>query len=562
MATSPNDSQNHNVVGSDGIQPIYQPLELFRMWDVDVLFQRGQQGIGKYIPKAKDWAVDRETGARWRVDNFDPVELTYDLVPFGNNINMALTTEDLLFAQAPGWPSEAYRIYLDSTVFPYRLDVDTFCVIRQVNAAYAKIIHGPLHGPHEVISKMYDANGNFITENVPLSLTALEQGWTNYSWKCIDTCFTNKKFQDGDVLTVVIYSQDGHMLSFTNLAVVNSNFMRDLNAPRRVIKNIRAKSPFLSETDPQRLLIPLNWNKASMNVEGVVQYNDGSEVTLPIDGRKFQLGGWQQILSSIPGQEVDLVLRYIMDVNESAAPEVIAFNNGIPFPMRAEVVQANNSYSLKLYPYPVWNPNTSSYSLRWFMVNLDRQFVREVTGYVKPAANGQVFNGALFGVVQRIQVSLNIREVVSTYKPFIHTQVAEITLYGTPNNFPTPWVVLSNLTDNIPYGGNLRAKYEGIKSLSVHNDIDTYQEWLQRLYLNLFPISETPEDSASIVKPTHFIIKHKTQEVTVPVDQWEETISFLEDVVNHETIYITWVRETSSGYLYLAVGALIVQNIV
>ena len=555
------DSENHNVVGSDGIQPIYQPKELFRIWDIGVIYT-GQQGTGKYIPKVNDWAVDTKTGSRWRVVSLDQTTLIADLQPFGDSISMALSAEDLLFAQAPGWPSEAYRIYLDSTVFPYRLDVDTFVTIRQVNAAYVKILYGALHGPHEVISKMYDANGNFVTENVPLSLTALEAGWTNYSWKCVDTCFTNRKFKDGDVLTVVVYSQDGHMLSFTNLAVVNSNFVRDLNAPRRVIKNIYAKSPFLSETDPQRLMIPLNWNKSSMNVEGVVQYNDGSEVTLPIDGRKFQLGGWQQILSSIPGQEFDLVLRYIMDANESAAPEVIAYNNGIPYPMRGEVVQANHSYTLKLYPIPVWNANTSAYILKWYMVNLDRQFVKDVTSYVRASANSQVFNGALFGVVQRIQVSLNIRDVVSTYKPFVHTQVAEITLYGTPNNYPTPWIVLSNLTDNVPYGANLKAKMETAKGLSVHNGVATYEEWLQRMYLNLFPISETPEDASAVVKPTHLILKYKDQEVTVSVEDWGETVVFMENLVPHETILITWVRETSSSYMYLAVSALMLQDAV
>lgn len=555
------DSENHNVVGSDGIQPVYQPKELFRIWDIDVLYT-GQQGSGRYVPKQNDWAVVTTTGSRWRVISVDPVTLIPTLEPFGDSINMALTAEDLLFAQAPGWPSEAYRIYLDSTIFPYRLDVDTFVTIRQVNAAYVKIIHGPLHGPHEVISKIYDASGNFVTENVPLSLTALEAGWTNYSWKCVDTCFTNKKFKDGDVLTVVVYSQDGHMLSFTNLAVVNSNFMRDLNAPRRVIKNIYARSPFLSETDPQRLLIPLNWNKSSMNVEGVVQYNDGSEVALPIDGRKFQLGGWQQILSSIPGQEFDLVLRYMMDGNESAAPEVIAHNNSIPYVMRGEVVQANNSYTIKLYPYPIWNFSTSAYSLKWFLINLDRQFVRDVTAYVRAAANTQVFNGALFGVVQRLQVSLNIRDIVGTYKPFVHTQVSEITLYGTPHNYPTPWVVLGSLTDNIPYGGNLRADKESAKSLSVHNNIEKYEDWLQRMYLNLFPLSETPEYTSSVIRPTHFIIKYKNQELTIPVENWRDVLFFVDDVDKHETVYLTWIRETSDAYMYLAIGALIVYNIV
>jgi hypothetical protein len=553
------DSENHNVTGIDGIQPVYNPKDLWKTWSLDELYM-GQQGKDRYVPKVNDWAVNVLTGARWRVSAVDQITLVPTLVPMGNDINMALSAEDLLFAQSPGWPSEAYRCYLDTTVFPFRMDVDNFLAIRQVNAAYVKVIYGPLYGNHEVISKIYDNAGNFVSENVGLSLTALEAGWTNYSWKCVNTFFTNRMFQDGDMVTVVVYSQDGHVLSFTNLAVVNSNFLRDLNAPRRVIKHISARSPFLSETDGQKLLVPLNWNQGSINVEGVVHYNDGTELVLPIDGAKFQLGGWRSILSSIPGQQFDLVLRYMMDDTETAAPEINAFGNSIPFPMRAEIVEASNSYTLKLHPLLIWNPNTSAYDIRWFMINLDRDVVRDVTSYVQVAANSPAFNGALFGVVQRIQVSLRLRDVVSTWKPFIHTQIAEFTLYGTPGNYQSPWAYKASTADELPYGGSVFARKVGPKAVTMLAGATTQQEWLTALYQRLAPLVATPEDTQSYIQPTHVSVEHDNQSVIVPVADWDDPVNFLNDVDLHDTLHLTWMRETGSGFIYLAKAGLIVQN--
>jgi hypothetical protein len=275
--------------------------------------------------------------------------------------------------------------FIDDTTFPYRLDVDDSLHLRAVSAAYVKIVRGSIYADYSVVAFQMDAAGNIETDNIALDLVAVEPGWVNYNIKTIRPSFTNTKFADGDVLTVLVFSREGHLLSHTPLVVVNSNFIRQSTAPIKHIKNISLKSPYLSETNPSLLQLPTNWNNNTLNIKGVLHYSDGSSVELPIDGRKFSLDGWDSMITSIPGQPFDFNLRYSMDAGEAAAPEVSAFNNGINLPIRAVLVEVNNSYSVKLYAYPVWNKISQTFVLKWYLTNLDRTFFRDVSQLVRIA---------------------------------------------------------------------------------------------------------------------------------------------------------------------------------
>ena len=553
------DSTNHNVVGTDGIVPSYNPEGLWKTWAINEIFM-GTVGKNRYVPKVNDHVIEPVSNTRYLVKSLDQVTLLSELVPLGGNNSLALSSTDLLFATGPGWPSQAYRIYIDDNVFPYRLDVDSFLSIRTVNAAYVKIIHGSIYGEHEVISQVYDASGTFLTDKVGLDLLAVEPGWQNYHIKAVKTCNCTKKFLNGDTLSVVTYSSTGHVLNVTPLAVVNSNFIRDLNSAQRYITHTSIRSPFLSETNPELLLLPLNWTKSSMNIMGVLHYSDGSEAVLPIDGRKFSMRGLDQLLSSIPGHSFDMVLHYALEPTEATYHETSSFNNGINTKIRVELVDPNYSYSVKLFVYPYWDTPTQGFKLRWYMFNLERNMYRDVTAEVKFAANSNLFDGYRFGATQRLQVTLNLRDVMPTYKAFQHTQVVEVSLYGRPMDFPTPWTVKHNLTDANVYGGALKAQLKGLTTISVKSGIATQEEWLQRVYKDTYPLMENPENINLLINPTHFHILHGSQITTFPISDWDLDLNLPVTVKQYDTVRILFTRQVSSGELYLSMAAMNVQN--
>lgn len=554
----PTDGTNHNVVGTDGIKPSYNPEGLWKTWAISEIYTGGP-GSNRYVPKVLDHVVEPSTNTRYKVNSLSQVTLIPELVPLGSNNSLALSSQDLLFATGPGWPSQCYRIFLDDTVFPYRLDVDAFTWIRQVNAAYVKIIHGSLYGDHQIVSQVFDASGTFITDQVGLDLAAVEPGWTNYHIKTVKTCNCSQKFVNGDVLTVIIYSADGHVLGITPLSVVNSNFIRALNAPQKSITHTSLRSPFLSETNPNLLLLPLNWTTATMNLTGVVHYSNGDEVEIPVDGRKFTMQGLQQLLSSIPNHEMDMVLHYSLDPTETTTHETSSFNNGINTPYRVRLVDPNYSYSVRLYAFPVWDEIGQQFQLTFWMFNLERNIYRNVTGSVRFAANSPLFDGSSYGVVQRFQVTLNLRDVIPTYKAFAHTQVFEVSLYGTPTDFPTPWIVRHNLSDALPYGGALYALLGGNGSVNLSSGIQTFEEWKDRVYLKSYPLTETPEDPSAIIQPTHFDVLFNGQTTTFPIDQWNQNLVLSSPGTVRKSVHIVFKRMVSSGPLYLAMSSMVLK---
>lgn len=553
------DGINHNVVGTDGIKPSYNPEGLWKTWAITEIYS-GTSGSKRYVPKVLDHVIEPSTNTRYKVKSLSQVTLIAELEPLGSNNSLALSSQDLLFATGPGWPSQCYRVFLDDTVFPYRLDVDAFTWIRQVNAAYVKIIHGSIYGDHQIVSQVFDASGTFITDKVGLDLAAVEPGWQNYHIKTIKTCNCSQQFINGDVLTVIVYSNDGHILGITPLSVVNSNFIRALNAPQKSITHISLRSPFLSETNPNLLVLPLNWTTASMNLMGVVHYSNGSEVEIPVDGRKFTMRGLQQLLSNIPGQEFDMTLHYALDPTETTTHETSSFNNGINVNYRIQLVDPNYSYSIRLYAFPVWEETTQQYQLTFWMFNLERNIYRNVTGSIRFAANSSLFDGSRFGVLQRFQVSLNLRDIVPTYKAFAHTQVFEVSLYGKPSDFPTPWVVKHNLTDAAVYGGSLFGLIAEEGSVNLTSGIQTFEEWKDRFYLKSYPLTETPENPTSVIQPTHFDVLYNNQVTTFAIGQWDQNLILPTQGVVRKSVFIIFKREISTGSLYLAMASVVLKN--
>ena len=546
------DAINHNVFGTDLKQPVWNPKALWKTWDIQEIYT-GSEGADRYVPKIRDHVKDPMTNQTWVVTAIDQLTLLPTLQALGTSNSQVLSSQDLLFASGPGWPSQTYRVFIDDTVFPYRLDVDDSMHMRAVSAAYVKIIEGAIYADYTVVGFQMDAAGNIETDNIGLDLIAEEPGWVNYHVKTVRPAFTNKKFKDGDVLTILVFSREGHLLSHTPLTVVNSNFIRQSTAPVKHIKNISVKSPYLSETNPTLLQLPTNWNNNTFNVKGVLHYSDGSNVELPIDGRKFSLDGWDSMITSISGQPFDLNLRYSMDAGEAAAPEVSAFNNGINLPIRATLVEVNNSYSVKLFAYPVWNSVSQGYDLKWFLTNLDRSFYRDVSQLVRASANSQAFDGFSFGQLQRLQVTLNLRDVFTTYKSYQHTQAVDITLYGSPVDFPTPWVVKHNRMDSAVFGAGLFGT-RAVNGIKLTSDIVTKEEWVLRFYKNLRPITDSASDDLSIVEPNKFTVVFGGRSTDFTIDQWNETLVLPVVPQTTDTVFIVFKRETASGDLVLGVA--------
>ena len=542
MATNPYGP----VYGTDNQQPIRQDNAPWRMWGLADIYV-GKEGKDRYVPKVLDYVIRPETYETWIVRSVDPVTLIPVLEPirpFGTSSEM--TREDILFGVGPGTQSQLLRVYLNKTNFPYRMTVDTHCFVGGASMAYAVIYkNGDPSVGGEPVSKMYDNSGNFIGVEVPLETVALDSH-VNHSIKIVSECYANEEIPDGEPLYVVFYSADGVPRSKAMLLCENTTYIRGLDIQRKFVTNISLESPWLTGSDTNVLKFPLNIPRDGLDLVGVVNYNDGSKLRLPVNNTKFQMAGLDGYISSIPGEKFDLTLLYNLSENElSYAGQGMYVNRKVTAPYSVITETVDPGYTVKMFMYPFWNAAASGYRMRYWLYSLARNSYVEVTDFINYSAETGSFDPRLYGVKQRLQVSLNLRKVSQNFKPMIHTQMFEVTLFGTPQDSNTPWVVNGTMSPTQPgYGRNCVAQRTGVNTYSLRSNFTTRDEWVKAFYLNSEPLVDRRSE---VYAPdvTHFWASTddgKTWTQYYINDAWNQDMTSRTPILPYSTILLRFTR--------------------
>lgn len=550
-----------NIVGTDNVSPVYNPDGVWQWWSIHNLWQ-GTVGQNRYVGKVNDYVIDPETFTTWIIEAVNNVTLIPTLREIRPaNMSFSLSESDILFGVGPGTQSDTYRVYLDQSVTPHVLAVDIRLKIAGTMASYAKLFKGSdVSNQGHVISKVYDSNGNFISENVPLELVAIDSH-NNYSIKTISVCHCLEDLLDGEIVTAVIYNDQGHVVSKRQLLIENTAFIRSTNISQKYVSHISIESAFLSSSEINTIHFPLNIPLNALNVMGIVHYSDGSSLRLPVDGNKFRLFGLEQFVSSIVGQQIELVLSYALGPNEVAYGGVSADGHYVTEPYHLVTINPNNSYTVKLFGYPVWINEAEGYTIKWWLFNLDRNVYFDVTPYVQFSSQTGAFNPKGYGYLQRKAVNINLRDISGAFQSFIHVQLVDIVLQGPPDNSiaQTAWTVSHESMDTRPsYGNGIYARRVSANVINVSSGLDTEAHWLEKLYLQTYPLLDRTSE-LSVPNPTHFIISVNNQDNEFAIGQWNQNLLLSANPAQHSTITIRFIRRTSSGDLQLSIAAMITK---
>ena len=553
------------VVGSDGLVPIYNPEDRWCWWSInEIWLGPSYPAANKFVPKVKDYVIDPDSTEIWIVDSIDAITLEPTLRPINlTRKDSALSQRDILFGVGPGAATNTYRAYLNTSVYPHTLTIDTRHRVGGSLNSYAKIFLGvdTSAANGKVISKVYDNSGNLVSTNVPLELIALDSH-ENYAIKSIKTCHIVEDLPDGEVVTAVIYSDDGHVTWREQFMIVNSDLIADTSQGTRYITDISLESIWLSPTITNQLEYPLNIPMNGLNMMGVVHYSNGDTLRLPVDGGKFAMLGLDGRLSTIVGQPTDLVLRYLMSSSEVGYAANGVQGRKIVKPFKIVTVNPNDSIAVKLFGYPVWQGAAVGYTLRWFLLNMARNVYFEVTPYVKFAENTGPFDPKLYGYLQRKAVTINLRDVSGSFIPFVHTQVVDVVLNQPPSQDTLPsWTVATESSETHPRYG---FKTYGIRKTSglvnFQSEFTTLEDWLAAYYLATIPLVN-PSEEVRAPTPTHFIVEYNGVETEWPVTSWDQDLNLAQSTAAGSTAIFRWIRRLPSGDLQLAYSAAIIKTI-
>ena len=541
------------VTGSDGHAPMYDPESGWRIWAMHELYL-GVDGRLKYVPKVKDHVKDVDTLAEYKVVYVDPVSLIPTLEP------IRVGESDLL----TGPSADSYRVYLDTSVVPHILAVDARLRVAGSMCEYAKIYRGSdISSTGQVVSFLFDTNGDYLTDRIPLELASIDSH-TNASIKVVTRCHTKEKMKDGERVTVVIYDSQGHVVAIRSLIVVNTSFIRNIGAGLKYISHIALESPFISTSNPNVLEYPINVPVQAFNMHGLVYYSDGSVVKHPVDGVRFKMLGLEPFVSTVVGQKIKLVLSYKLAQDEATYAAHSSQGKFVTEGYDLITTQQDGAYTVKLFCYPVWVDSSIGYRLNWFMMDLNRDVLLDVTPFIYFNSNSDVFDGKNYTKNQMLSVRINLKDASRGLKSYIHTQVVYVALKAGGDSKGTRWLVASEINQNPYYGLGVVAKAKSLIpqlfSVNLASGCSNLSEWLEKVYLPTKPLMDRKKESQE-PQPTHIVVHYGSSTQEWPIADFNKDLQVTGSLDLHKNLYVEFTRKVGTDTLRLSIAGFSMEDI-
>lgn len=341
-----------------------------------------------------------------------------------------VTRTEVVLGTGPGLASEGYRLYVNNKVIPHHAFIDSRVVIAGAENSYVKFFKGfDITATGEVVSGIFNSAAKLESENIPLERVTLPHYGDN-GYKVAAPGYVTQPLVDGDTVTVVVYTNSGEVTSRFRLIIVNTEFIRNVDASNKRITAIALITPYLSENDAGLVEIPLGMVAQSSSFMARVTYSDGSTSTTPVDGQRFSLHGYETFVSSNLGEITPVVLNYDLSKGETSTfAKEQAGRRFITKPYRVKTVESDSRYKVKLYITPYWDKVDNLWRLDYWLYNLDRDMCIKVNDMVEIARNSKEFNGKNFGALQELSIAINLDRLGPTYQYERHIETISITLH-------------------------------------------------------------------------------------------------------------------------------------
>lgn len=525
------------------------------------------QGTGKWIPNEDDMVYDFANGLM-RVSRQDLTDYHVDLVSWDLPKNTSdVSQEDVLVGVGPGTTSESYRVYIDTRTFPYGLDINGRLKMYGAQAKEVRVFRGTdISETGEVVSAYYNQSGDYISDAIPMVLA--ETTGVNISVKAPIKGFTSKLLNNGDVVTVVSYSDTDTIIDIAKMLVHRTNIVRHAQDADKRIVSIEVISPYLSKTEPNRLEVPINSTAASLAMQGKVTYNDGSTAIYDIVDEtangKMKLLGFQYWSPSISGRPQDMMLTYTPAEGEYSYLQGETGNGDVTQPYTVVGLPSDPAYSLKLFAFPTWVSSVVGYTLEFWMYDLTRAVAYRVPKsaieLVEPSPS---FDGLNYLSTQYMTFAVNLNVLDAKYGTARHVQQVQISLLRDGSIRQSNWKLKFAANQQYWYGDTLEAVVKasgaGLSTINIGQGQTDQAVWLQRVFYNAEMLYD-PQTENVVPTPTHFVIMTKTRSYEVPLSQWAQDVTFINDMGEGATVYVKWIRRLANTDLQLGVSGIPLHN--
>lgn len=536
----------------------YDPTRGFRVWNKPDIRLKPEE-TNKWVANVNDLVIDYDQGfervtdveeGTW-VPTLEPWEPKKHTDPDGE--------ENVLVGVGPGYSSESYRCFIDTSVTPYVLSPDKrLHFYGSMVASYAVFRGSDINKETgEMISTFYDSSGNFLGPYIPVESETFD-GQIAATIKVPMVGNTSTDLADGERVTLVAYDDKEGVVSYAQLLVMNTQVLRQTDQSKRYVEGIQIDTPFLSTSDPKVIEFPLNVMVKQLPMQGIVRYTGGKLLRLDVGVPPMALLGLENYVATAEGQEFPLTLRYQLAVDEISYDLVPTAERAVTEKYIARTIPADNAYSCRLFVYPTWVNATIGYQLEFWLYNLDRRRYYNVTPYIELGINSAPYRPRAYGELQTLTYAINLNKVDGRFAPFRYVSTFQLALLTSGESNPN-WAVYPRPDVDASYGRDLKADLDYIQTnmwdLRLANGAQSKTQWLQRMYYNAEPLVNTEVEEFP-PEPTHFILHFVHNQYKFSVEQWNDTLRVNNDLANGNLLAISWIKEMYDTDLELAMTGL------
>lgn len=465
-----------------------------RWWFMHEIYD-GPNKEGRNVPNPDDAVMDWNGGV-YRVVAVDYGNTNMSILERKNpfTIGGGVGFDDVSIITGPGTNATNFRVYVDTETVPHVMSVDSRCYWNGSENSYIKVFRGTDISATKgvVISAVLNQSGQISSENIPLETIVVPNG-TNIAKKSPRSAYCSDTVTDGEIVTIVTYSKGGAITSVDRFVVKTTNAVRTLDQSSTYVAGIELITPFLSATDRRLVECPINLLAQSLQMTAKVTYDNGKSVTYPVDGTRFSLAGKDFLVSSQIGQVIDVVLLYTLAADELAmgatsnTPDRVLRET-----YRIKVTEVDTYYSVKLFAIPEWTG--TQYAMRYFVNNLERNLLTDVTSKIEFPAGSPVFDGKKYDGVQSITPALNLATLGSSFASYRHVQPMKVTLMKPGNLVDALDFYRIEYAPNYTYGELVKAWYTtdagnaNKQTLDLSCGIASVNNWINQLYYSTDPL--------------------------------------------------------------------------
>lgn len=548
--------------------PIINPNLLFTVWNrVEIYDPVNNPGstTAVYVPNVDDLVIDWNQGM-FRVTAVDYTTgistleaWTLPLTPGTSN------SLNVLLGAGPGTVADSYRAYINTSVVPYALSLDSRLHFYGSSITSVAIFEGTdISETGNIISQYYDSNWNLLGQNIPVELVATDT-INNQAIKAPMVGYTSAELTDGELLTVVAYDSLGGVVSTAKVLAQNTNFIRTSDAALKYITSISLDAgPFQDPSNPTNILYPINMPVNNLNLYGVVTYSDNTTLTLPVDGTKFKIFGLENFLATQQGQSIPLVLVYTLSPGEYSYILSPSSSSSITAAYTATVAPTDGAYSVKMFIYPQWVSANNAYRLQYYLYNLDRQDVYDVTALVEAGGTGPAFQPALYNQQQNLAFAVQMNQVDPSYAAWRFVQTIGITLLrtGTDQTGDNWWVQFAP-GQTPQYGAGVEALCTYVEvndwSVDITNGQTDFGTWLNQVYYATQPLFDPQSETIAPQPNIMSIVIDGVPVGEFAINTWNVPMVINQTLNEGDNIYVEWIYRDSQNDQQLGVSAFIIH---